>query len=420
MAKIIELRIDNFRRIKAAEIRPDGSVVVISGKNGAGKTSVLHAIWAVLKGRAVSGPTPIRIGAEQCTIQAQTEEFTVTRSFHCRDDGAEITTDLRVIMKDGRRIGSKPQAMLDALLPQLALDPLAFMRMKPKDQVDVIKRMVPTFDFAGADAARNRAFDERTDFNRRAKEAFAVAQSIELPAGPEPEPIDTVALTAEMQAANDHNASVEARRLRRIEATRKVDEMLDTAEQWRARASKMENDANDLLEKLKGAEPLPDKIDVNAIVAKIGKAEEVNKIRHQFRVRHDAMEAHRQASAHAAHLTAAIDIIDNDKLAAIESAKLPVPGLSFNEDMLTLYNLPFESASMSEKLRTSIAIGMALAPPPEEPGLRIMTVDEASELDTDSMALLAQLAEERKYQVWCARIDKVGDQGFVIEDGAIQ
>src|ERR1700675_2374505 len=108
MTKIIELRIDNFRRIRAAEIRPDGSVVVISGKNGQGKTSVLHAIWAVLKGRSVAGPTPIRVGAEQCTIQAETEQFTVTRNFRPGlGEIGDITTDVRVIMKDGRRVGTK-------------------------------------------------------------------------------------------------------------------------------------------------------------------------------------------------------------------------------------------------------------------------------------------------------------------------
>ena len=32
--KILELRIDNFLRVEAAEIRPDGTMVVIAGPNG--------------------------------------------------------------------------------------------------------------------------------------------------------------------------------------------------------------------------------------------------------------------------------------------------------------------------------------------------------------------------------------------------
>ena len=38
--KIIQLEARNVKRLKAVEIRPDGNVIVIGGKNGAGKSSV--------------------------------------------------------------------------------------------------------------------------------------------------------------------------------------------------------------------------------------------------------------------------------------------------------------------------------------------------------------------------------------------
>lgn len=41
--KIISLIAENVKRLVAVEIKPDGNMVVISGKNGAGKTSAADA-----------------------------------------------------------------------------------------------------------------------------------------------------------------------------------------------------------------------------------------------------------------------------------------------------------------------------------------------------------------------------------------
>ena len=53
--RIIELRGENVKIIKAIRIRPKGNVVIISGKNGAGKTSVLDLIWYCLDGGNING-----------------------------------------------------------------------------------------------------------------------------------------------------------------------------------------------------------------------------------------------------------------------------------------------------------------------------------------------------------------------------
>jgi recombinational DNA repair ATPase RecF len=50
--QIIELRAENFKRITAVRIRPDGKVVNISGRNGQGKSSVMDSIWATIASMA--------------------------------------------------------------------------------------------------------------------------------------------------------------------------------------------------------------------------------------------------------------------------------------------------------------------------------------------------------------------------------
>lgn len=44
MNKIVQLNVENVKRIEAVEITPDGELVVIGGKHGNGKSSVLDSI----------------------------------------------------------------------------------------------------------------------------------------------------------------------------------------------------------------------------------------------------------------------------------------------------------------------------------------------------------------------------------------
>jgi predicted ATP-dependent endonuclease of OLD family len=50
--KIIRLNVNNFKRIKAVEIRPNGAVVSVRGRNSAGKSSVLDSIAAAVPAEA--------------------------------------------------------------------------------------------------------------------------------------------------------------------------------------------------------------------------------------------------------------------------------------------------------------------------------------------------------------------------------
>ena len=65
--KIINLKSRNIKGIKAIDITPTDNVVIISGKNGAGKTSALDSIWFILcwKAGAKQTPMPIRKGEKE-------------------------------------------------------------------------------------------------------------------------------------------------------------------------------------------------------------------------------------------------------------------------------------------------------------------------------------------------------------------
>ncbi len=99
--------------------------------------------------------------------------------------------------------------------------------------------------------------------------------------------------------------------------------------------------------------------------------------------------------------------------ARVKEAKFPIDGLAFG-DVGVLYNgLPFEQASTAIKLRTSVAIGLAL-----NPTVKVLLVHEGAFLDEDNLRLVGEMADAADAQVW---IERVGTQGVgvVIEDGQV-
>ena len=58
--KIVKLTAENFMRLVAVEITPQGNAIMITGKNAAGKSSVLDAIMAAFCGKKYQPAKPIR------------------------------------------------------------------------------------------------------------------------------------------------------------------------------------------------------------------------------------------------------------------------------------------------------------------------------------------------------------------------
>ena len=426
--KIISLQAENIKKLVAVEIAPDGALVEITGRNGAGKTSILDAIWWAIEGAKHVQAAPIRKGANKARIKLDLGEVKVTRTFNRgKDDENAVTTSIIVENEAGARYPS-PQKVLDDLFGVLTFDPMAFLREDPKKQLAMLRGLVPDVDFAAIDKANAEDFAKRTDANRNAKALRAQAAGIVVPAGLPDEPVDEAALVAELEQAGEQNALIEKRKANRATAEQTRDHLtanaaalVKRANELREQAAELEREADerlkeaqDLTVKLENADPLPDPVDTASVRERIANAAAINR-------GIEARERRRQIEGRAAdfedeaeRLTAAITERKARVEAAIKAAKMPVAGLGFGDDGALLNGLPLEQASDAEQLRTAVAIAMAM-----NPTLRVIRVRDGSLLDDGSMKLLAEMAETRGYQVWVEMVNTTGRVGFVIEDGRV-
>lgn len=424
--KIVSLQAENLKRLVAVRIDPKGNMVEIRGRNAQGKSSVLDAIWWALAGAANIQADPIRKGQERAVIKLDLGELIVTRTFTKQDDGG-TRTSIAVENGDGARFPS-PQRMLDDLLGSLTFDPLAFARMKPKEQFDALKGFVPDVDFAQLEGLNRADFDKRTAVNRRVKELTAQAQAIAIPESVPAERVDEDAIVAEIAEVGQHNAQIERRKEGRAKVKADAEQDRKAAQFQRTEADRLRHEADhaDSLaeglerkaaeadEKLATAEPLPDPKDAAAIRLRLDAAKRTNATIDQAERRTALQADAKKAQAEADALTAGMEARDKAKVEAIAAAKLPVDGLGFGQDCITFNGLPFEQASDAERLRVSCAIAMA-----SNPKLRVIRVRDGSLLDEDGMRLLGDMADKHDMQVWVESVDSSGRVGIVLEDGHV-
>jgi energy-coupling factor transporter ATP-binding protein EcfA2 len=398
MSKIIRLESTNYKRLKAVEIAPDpdGNLVIVAGKNGQGKTSILDSITAALGGvNATTTPKPIRDGEERAEIILETEEFIVTRRFTASG------STLVVKAPDGA-VYPKAQAKLNDWLGRLSLDPLAFTQLSDKEQMATLLDLVELpFDPAKLDAERKGIFDERAEVGRQGKAIGDVTVDESLPT----EETSVSELLGKYRSAQRTNAQLDAALDEMEEASVRVNEL-------EAQLILAKQRLNAAAEALKVS---PDRVELDPIQAQIDGAETTNAA---IRANNAARgKVNRQAELRADYkaLTEQIEALDKRKADGLARAKFPIEGLGFDESGVTYQGVPFKQASGAEQLRVSLAMAIAL-----NPRLRVIRIADGSLLDSDNLALVESIARENDFQVW---IEMVGDgdgRGIVIEDGEVR
>ena len=413
--KIVNLYAENFKRLKAIEIIPEGDAVVISGQNDAGKSSVLDSIMAALGGGKI--PQPIRQGEKRAEVRLDLGDLKVRRIWYEGDKPR-----IEVTSADGSKFSS-PQAILDNIVGKLAFDPLEFARMAPRDQrATLISLIGLPFDIDDHERKRAELVTEKTRLEREGKQLTS-AQLPEIPEGTPDEETSASTLLEELRELNEVKAN-NAEQRRHLKQTKEDRGKLSAGLiRIREEVKKLQDEADRLAAEILACDDIiassdADKLidpDTTELEQRINSVDEINRA---VRLKHDTAahtERVKQARAEWEAARDALNAHDQVKLDALAAAKFPIDGLSFSEDGVLLNGLPFAQASESQRIMASTAMGMAM-----NPRLRVMFVRDGSLLDDNRLRGMAEMARENEFQLWVERI-LPGDMPHIeIEDGAVK
>lgn len=404
--KIQKLNIERFKRIFEVEITPRGNTIEICGRNGQGKSSILDAIWLTLSGSSAaktSGTTkPVRDGEKDAVVRLDLGDIVVTRRWT-----AEGKSTLTVESAAGKKFSS-PQALLDTLVGGLAFDPLAFSRMSSKEQRTALLNLVKLdIDPDAIDAKYKGLYDERTIINRQHKNFLSALAELETPAAETP--------TTELSVSDQLRKLDEARR-QKAEIEGKQAKLADLRERMKRLQAELEGvvaEGKALAAEVRQA-VTPD---VMAMEKSVLAIDEANKRIREKQKYADLVVRAETEEKKSVSITKQLEELERAKREAFANAKMPIEGLSFDEDGVLFGGVPFRQCSSAEQMKVCIAIAAAL-----NPKIRVILVKDASLLDDESMELVNKMAEGLDIQVWLERVSDEGGDGVkvVIEDGAIR
>lgn len=416
--KIISLTAENIKRLKAVHIEPgeDQSMVIVSGKNDQGKTSVIDSIWYALGGKDATkdAKRPVRDGAEEASVTVDMGDLIVGRKWTSNEKSY-----LKVEGKEGQKFSS-PQKMLDELVGRLTFDPLEFTRMNEKEQrATLLGAIELPFDLDELEAKKLEAFNMRTAVNREAKSLEAQLAAIPKPAADVPDEevsaADVLARLKEAQekqrAVEDRQRAFETMKARYAQTNQEIDELKQALAEKEKLLKVLSADGKALKAELENAE----EVDLSFYQTELDSLEETNRAVREKQKHKELQARAKERQEESKRLTKEIDTMEEAKVEAVKNAKLPMEGVSVDDSGVTFEGYPLKQCSGSVQLKVSMAMAMAV-----NPKLRVMLIRDGNLLDSENMGLVTQMAQENDVQVWMERVEDDGGVGIVIEDGEVK
>ena len=406
--KINSLQMENIKRVKAIALEPakDG-LTIIGGKNKQGKTSVLDAIAWALGGDRFRPSQPTREGS------ATPPKLHITLSNGLVVERKGPNSSLKVIDPSGNKGG---QQLLNEFVDTFALDLPRFMGSTSKEKAKTVLQVIGVGDkLYELDDAEQRLYNKRHEIGQIAEQKKGAAEEAQWYPDAPSEPVSASELIRQQQEILARNG--ENQRLRgRVEDIRsayksKTDEVEQLEERLRVAVADQEALRLELKTAEKTAGQLTDESTAE-LEASIASVDEINaKVRaNQAKslLEDEANELKAQYDA----LTAQIDDVRTEKMALLEGADLPLPGLSVEDGDLVYNGHKWDNLSGSEQLKVATAIVRRLNP---ECGFVLM--DKLEQMDIDTLAEFGAWLESEGLQVIATRVSTGGECSVVIEDG---
>ena len=415
---ITALEAENVKRIKAVAFAPSPTgLTLVGGNNNQGKTSVLDALAWALGGDRFRPDAAQRDGA----IAPAHLKVTLSNGVVVERKGKNST--LTVTDPTGRRSG---QQLLNAFVEPLALDLPRFMDASDKEKSDILLRIIGIgAELHTRDLEIKGLYDKRTFTGQLAaqKKHFA-EEMISYPEAPD-EPVSASELIRQQQDILARNGENQRLRAQYAELEQQVQQCVDELKRTRERIATLQQLADELDAKhtklfnqretaRKTVSQLQDESTAE-LEASIRDIEETNR---KVRANLEKSRAEDEAAQYASEydrLTESIQQKRADRMALLNGADLPLPGLSVEDGVLTYKGKHWRDMSGSDQLRVAAAIVRRL-----NPDCGFVLLDKLEQMDMTTLQEFSAWLEAEGLQAIATRVSTGSECQIIIEDGMVK
>ena len=416
--KITALEAENVKRIKAVALTPSPTgLTLVGGNNNQGKTSVLDALaWAL-------GGERFRPTAAQRDGAVAPAHLKVTLSNGVVVERKGKNASLTVTDPTGRRSG---QQLLNAFVEPLALDLPRFMDASDKEKADILLRIIGIgAELHTRDLEIKGLYDKRTFTGQLAAQKKHFAEElVSYPEAPD-EPVSASELSRQQQDILARNGENQRLRAQYAELEQQVQQCVDELKRTRERIATLQQLADELDAKhtklfnqretaRKTVSQLQDESTAE-LEASIRDIEETNR---KVRANLEKSRAEDEAAQYASEydrLTESIQQKRADRMALLNGADLPLPGLSVEDGVLTYKGKHWRDMSGSDQLRVAAAIVRRL-----NPDCGFVLLDTREQMVMTTLQEFSAWLEAEGLQAIATRVSTGSECQIIIEDGMVK
>ena len=409
--KITALEAENVKRIKAVALTPSPTgLTLVGGNNNQGKTSVLDALaWAL-------GGDRFRPDAAQRDGAIAPAHLKVTLSNGVVVERKGKNASLTVTDPTGRRSG---QQLLNAFVEPLALDLPRFMEASDKEKADILLRIIGVgSELQVKDLEIKGLYDKRTFTGQLAAQKKHFAEElVSYPAAPDA-PVRASDLLRQQQAILARNGAHQRKRNQFAQLTdlleRQKKVVADLEFQLSTEKQRLTTMQADVKIAQTSAADLQDESTAE-LEASIRDIEETTR---KVRANLEKSRAENEAAQYASEydrLTESIQQKRADRMALLNGADLPLPGLSVEDGVLTYKGKHWRDMSGSDQLRVAAAIVRRL-----NPDCGFVLLDKLEQMDMTTLQEFSAWLEAEGLQAIATRVSTGSECQIIIEDGMVK
>lgn len=408
--KINKLEIENVKRVKAVTIEPTSNgLTILGGNNNQGKTSVLDAIAWALGGNKYKPSKPARDGS----MNPPTLRLELSNGLIVERKGKN--SDLKVTDPSGQKAG---QQLLDSFVEELALNLPKFIESSAKDKANTLLQIIGVGEkLWELDRKEEQLYNERRTIGQIAdqKKKYAAEQP-QYPEAPN-ELVSIADLIHEQQeilARNGENAKKRQNRENIVNSLHLSESRLkQLKEQLAQEEATHESLMSDYIAANKSIEDLVDE-STDEIESSIANIEEINRKVRANLDKEKAEEDAKQYSSQYDNLSKQIQDVRDERTSLLDSADLPLSGLSVEDGELVFEGQKWDNMSGSQQLRVATAIVRKL-----KPECGFVLLDKLEQMDIPTLNEFGKWLESEGLQAIATRVSSGEECQIIIEDGYV-
>lgn len=409
--RINTLELENVKRIKAVTITPtEKGLTVIGGNNNQGKTSILDSIAWALGGEDFRPSNPAREGS------AIPPNLKVTLSNGIIVERKGKNSSLKVTDPSGKKAG---QTLLNDFIDRLAINLPKFMNSTNKEKANILLKIIGVGEqLAKFQLQENELYQERLTVGRIADQKKKYAKEQVFYDNAPDNLISPQELIDQQQAILAKNGENQRKREKVAQYEYQVSTLTDEVARLEALLNAKKNELTKATYDLTIAKTdAMDLIDQSTeeLEKNLADIEETNR---KVRANLDKQKAEEDAKQYKEQyddLTIKIDNVRKQKMDLLNSADLPLPGLSVEDGELTYKGKKWDGMSGSDQLKVSTAIVRKL-----NPKCGFVLLDKLEQMDLDTLNEFNQWLKLEGLQAIATRVSTGGECSIIIEDGMVK